>query len=167
MRIAVYPGSFDPITLGHVDIIERASVLFDKLIVAVLTNSAKSPIFTQQERVAMIRAATGHINNIEIVHFSGLLMDFCKRVGAQAVVKGLRAVSDFEYEFQMALINRHMAPEVDTLFLTTSTTHMYLSSSIVREVAGLGGDISTYVPEPAKDMILQKLSPCKPRFETP
>lgn len=159
MRIAVYPGSFDPVTMGHLDVIRRASKLFDKIIVAVLTNSAKRPAFAQQERVDMICRATAGMPNVEVVHFSGLLVDFCRRVGATVIVKGLRAVSDFEYEFQMALTNQQMDEHIDTVFLTTTAQYMYLSSSIVREVASLGGDISGFVPLEVKGTILQKLAP--------
>ena len=147
MKIAVYPGSFDPVTNGHLDVIRRASKMFDKLIVAVLVNTSKNPVFSPQERVEMLRSVTEDLPNVEIAHFSGLLVDYCKSVGASIIVKGLRAVSDFEYEFQMALTNRQIDENVDTVFLTTTAQHMYLSSSIVREVAMFGGNIEDFVPK--------------------
>ncbi len=149
MRIAVYPGSFDPVTNGHLDIITRAAALFDKLVVAVLVNSSKKPIFTYEERVALIREALPTVEGceIEVVTFDGLLADFTSQVGACAIVKGLRAMSDFEYEFQMALANRKLNPNVDTVFLMTSNENMYLSSSLVREIGRLGGDFTSFVPE--------------------
>ncbi|MEG1630832.1 MAG: pantetheine-phosphate adenylyltransferase [Hydrogenoanaerobacterium sp.] len=146
MRIAICPGSFDPVTKGHLDILQRASKLFDKIIVVVVINSEKVPSFTADERAAMIRLAAADITNMEVDTFSGLLMDYVREKGAVAVVKGLRAVTDFEYEFQMALINKKLNPEADTLFLTTSAENMYLSSSIVKQIASFGGDISDFVP---------------------
>lgn len=146
MKVAVCPGSFDPITLGHLDIIQRASVMFDKVIVAVLVNPGKNPSFTAEERLEMIRRAVRELPNVEAECFEGLLADYARLRGAQAIVKGLRAVTDFEYEFQMALINRKLNPETDTVFLTASTQHMYLSSSMVKSIAGFGGDISDFVP---------------------
>jgi pantetheine-phosphate adenylyltransferase len=156
MKIAVYPGSFDPVTNGHLDVIRRASKMFDKLIVAVLVNTSKNPVFSPQERVEMLRSVTEDLPNVEIAHFSGLLVDYCKSVGASIIVKGLRAVSDFEYEFQMALTNRQIDENVDTVFLTTTAQHMYLSSSIVREVAMFGGNIEDFVPKQIVQNIKEK-----------
>ncbi|RPF47997.1 phosphopantetheine adenylyltransferase [Hydrogenoanaerobacterium saccharovorans] len=146
MRIAVCPGSFDPVTKGHLDIIHRASKLFDKIIVVVVINPDKHPSFSAEERMDMIRRATTDIPNMEVDNFSGLLMDYVRDKGAVAIVKGLRAVTDFEYEFQMALINKKLNPQADTLFLTTATENMYLSSSIVKQIASFGGDITDFVP---------------------
>lgn len=156
MKIAVYPGSFDPVTKGHLDVIRRASRIFDKVIVAVLVNRAKNPVFSPEERVEMINAVTADLPNVESDHFCGLLVDYCNKVHATAVVKGLRAVSDFEYEFQMALTNRQLNESVDTVFLTTATQYMYISSSIVRELAQYGGDVSAFVPEPVVQRIEEK-----------
>ncbi len=147
MRIAVCPGSFDPVTLGHLDIINRASRLFDKVIVLVSFNPGKSSAsFTAEERMEMIRAVTTHLDNVEVDSYNGLLANYLKATGAVAIVKGLRAVSDFEYEFQMALANKSLYSEAETVFLTTNSENMYLSSSVVKEIASLGGDISGLVP---------------------
>lgn len=146
-RVAVCPGSFDPITFGHLDIISRATKLFDKVIVLVSTNLEKNPSFTLTERLLMIEKVTEQYDNIVIdILDDELLADYVRRVGAHAIVKGLRAVSDFEYEFQMALGNKKLYPEAETVFLTTAAENMYLSSSIVRQIASLGGDISSFVP---------------------
>lgn len=147
MKTAICPGSFDPITLGHLDIIRRAAVMFDRVIVAVLVNPSKNPSFTAEERLAMIRNATVDITNVEAECFDGLLAEYARLKRAQAIVKGLRAVTDFEYEFQMSLVNRKLNPETDTIFLTTSAQYMYLSSSMVKSIAKFGGDISDFVPE--------------------
>ena len=146
MKIAICPGSFDPVTNGHLDIIRRASRLFDKVIVAVMTNTSKTPVFTQAERVALIRRCVADIPNVEVEQFGGLLADYVRERNATAIVKGLRAMSDFEYEFQMALTNRKLCEQAATVFLTTSAQYMYLSSSLVRQVAAFGGDISDFVP---------------------
>lgn len=144
---ALCPGSFDPVTYGHLDIITRASGMVEKLIVVVASNSAKRYSFSPEERVEMIRKCTSRLQNVEIVHFEGLLADYAAKVGATAIIKGLRAMSDFEYEFQMALTNKELNPNVETLFLTTSAQNMYLSSSMVKQIASMGGDISRFVPE--------------------
>jgi pantetheine-phosphate adenylyltransferase len=147
LRLAVYPGSFDPPTLGHLDVIERASKLFDHLIVAVGVNSAKVPFLSLEERIEALRQSSAHLDNVEIDSFSGLLIEYAKLKGARAIVRGLRATADFEYEFQMAMVNRRLAGEVETVFLATKWEHSYLSSSIVREVALLGGAYQGLVPE--------------------
>ncbi len=147
MKIAVCPGSFDPVTLGHVDIMTRAAKLFDKVIVLVSINPLKSTSFTADERVRMLKQVSTGIDNIEIDTFNGLLADYLKQTGASAIVKGLRAVSDFEYEFQMALANKKLYADAETVFLTTSAENMYLSSSVVKQIASFGGDISHFVPE--------------------
>ena len=145
MKKAIYPGSFDPVTLGHLDVIERASKLFDHLIIGVLNNSAKTPLFSVEERVNMIEAATKHLSNVEVKSFGGLTVDFAMDCEAYAVVRGLRAVTDFEYELQIAQLNRVINSQIDTVFLTTDLKYAYLSSSSVKEVAAYGGDISNFV----------------------
>lgn len=157
MRIGVCPGSFDPVTLGHMDIIERATKLFDKVIVAVLNNSAKQTIFTVGERVALLKRATAHLQTVEVDSFEGLLADYAKLCGATAIVKGLRALSDFEYEFQMALTNQRLNKGLETVFFTTSSDNMFLSSSVVKDIARFGGDISTLVPSCILDDIQNRL----------
>lgn len=146
MKIAVCPGSFDPVTLGHLDIIERASELFDKVIVLVMSNSAKKSAFTVNERMELLKKCISS-DNIEIDTYNGLLVDYARKVNATAIVKGLRAVSDFDYEFQQALINKSLYPRIETVFLTASGENMFLSSSMVKEVCSLNGDISSYVPK--------------------
>lgn len=148
MKIAVCPGSFDPITKGHLDIITRASKLFDRVIVVVMSNAAKSPLFTQVERMDLLQRAIveAGIDNVMVDCYDGLLADYVKMRNATAIVKGLRAMSDFEYEFQMALTNRKIYPQAETVFLTTAAENMYLSSSLVKQVGQLGGDISDFVP---------------------
>ena len=145
-RLCVYPGSFDPVTLGHLDIIERVSKLFPQVRVAVLDNPEKYPTFSVAQRMAMLTKACAHLSNIQIDSFSGLLVDYMHRTGAKIVIRGLRAVTDFEAEFQMAQVNRQIAHEVETLFLMTSPDHAYISSSAVKQVASFGGDVSTLVP---------------------
>lgn len=158
MKIGIYPGSFDPITLGHLDVISRAVKVFDKLIVAVMVNPNKHFSFAAEERVELIRKAAQGIENIEIVSFDGLLADYAKMRNATAIVKGLRALSDFEYEFQMALTNKKLNPMLDTLFLATSAEYMFLSSSMVKQVASFGGDISAFVPSCILEEIQERLS---------
>lgn len=156
-KVAICPGSFDPVTLGHIDIIKRASKMFDKVIVAVLVNPSKKPSFSIQERMDLLKEATQDIKGLEIVAFNGLLASYAKEKSAVAVVKGLRAVSDFEYEFQMALTNKKLNPNLETIFLTTSSKYMYLSSSMVKQVASFGGDISDFVPVCLYDKIYSRL----------
>ena len=157
MKIAICPGSFDPVTLGHLDIISRASRLFDKVIVAVLCNMEKNPSFTVEERMEFLREVTSQYDNVEIDSFNGLLVDYAKEKGAVAVVKGLRAVSDFEYEFQMSMINKKLYPNVETVYLNTSQDYMYLSSSVIKQIASFGGDISNFVPEAIHHKIVDRL----------
>lgn len=147
MRTAICPGSFDPVTLGHYDIIKRASNMFDKVIVGVLNNSAKKYVFDKDMRVELLKKSLSDIPNIEVISFDGLLADLANIKNAAFIVKGLRALSDFEYEFQMALTNKKLNPDVETVFLTTSAEYMFLSSSIVKDVAKHGGDISKFVPK--------------------
>ncbi len=158
MITAIYPGSFDPVTYGHLDVIERSSSLVGKLIIGVLHNDAKSPLFSTSERVSMLEDVTSHIPNVEVKEFCGLSVDFARANGASAIVRGLRAITDFEYELQMAQTNRIMKPEVDTMFLTTSLEYAYLSSTMVKEVAHFGGDISKFVPEQIKEKVLWKVN---------
>ena len=146
MRKAIYPGSFDPMTFGHLDVLERAAQLFDEIIVAVAFNRSKGPLFSMEERVELIRACTLHLGNVRVVRFDGLLVDLVRDEKAVAVVRGLRAVSDFEFEFQMALMNRKLEASFETLFLTPKEDYTYISSRIVKEVARLGGDVSSFVP---------------------
>ena len=157
--IAVCPGSFDPVTKGHLDIIARSSKMFEKVIVVVMSNAKKinSTSFTIEERMEMIRRATAELPNVEVDHSEGLLAEYAAEKNAAAIVKGLRAVTDFEYEFQMALANKKMNPEVETVFLTTSAENMYLSSSMVKQIASMGGDISDFVPEVIHSDILKRL----------
>ena len=158
MKIAIYPGSFDPITLGHLDIIQRGAACFDKLYVCVMVNCEKKlPMFTPERRLELIRRSVAHIPNVEVENWRGLLADYAKQKNACAIVKGLRAVSDFEYEFQMALANRKLNPELDTVFLMTSAEYMYLSSSIVKDIAVHGGGVADCVPEGIMQDIVRRI----------
>jgi pantetheine-phosphate adenylyltransferase len=157
-RVAVYPGSFDPLTNGHVDIIERSARLFDRVVVAVLINAAKQPLFPTAERVAMVREAFKDEPSVEIDEFDGLLVDYVDRRGASVIVRGLRAVSDFEYELQMALMNRHLSPTIETIFMMPSERYTYLSSRLVREVAALGGSVTGLVPVNVESRLANKHS---------
>ncbi len=156
-KVGIYPGSFDPVTLGHLDIIERSSKMFDKLIVGVLHNPNKKALFSADERVKMIRSVTGHLCNVEVTSFEGLSVDFARSVGAHVLVRGLRAVTDFEYELQMAQTNHAICPEIDTIFLTTNLRYAYLSSSIVKEVAYFDGNIEMFVPAVILPLVKEKL----------
>ena len=154
--LAIYPGSFDPITNGHIDIIHRAALLFDKVIVAVLNNSQKTYLFSLEEREELIKQVTQGMDNVEVDHFSGLLVDFSKHAKADVIVRGLRAVSDFEYEMQISLLNRQLYPELETVFFVSTGEYGYLSSSLVREVAMHGGSLSAFVPEPVERALKEK-----------
>lgn len=158
MNIAVYPGSFDPVTNGHIDIIKRASGIFDRVIVGILNNDNKEPIFSVEERKKFLKKSTRDIKNVEIDSFSGLLVNYLKEKDSKVIIKGLRAVSDFEYEFQMALMNNKLAPEIETLFMMTSSKYSYLSSSIVKEVARLGGSLDDLVPKEIMEDIYNKIN---------
>lgn len=155
MRVGVYPGSFDPVTLGHLDIIERGSRIVDKLIVGVLQNGAKNPMFSVEERIQLLKKATAHLDNVQICPFEGLLVEFLKQEGATVVIRGLRAVTDFEYELQMAQANRSLYPEMETIFLTTSVQYSFISSTIVKDVLRHNGDVGHFVPAAVLDMIYQ------------
>ncbi len=161
MRVAVYPGSFDPVTNGHLDIIKRASRLYDKVIVGVLNNASKSPIFTAEERKAMIDTAISGMDNVSCDVFSGLLVDFAKQNNASVILKGLRTVADFEYEFQMALLNKALNPEYETVFMMTDSKFSYISSSMVKEVAKYQGELGGFVPVCIADKINAKFKNIK------
>lgn len=157
MKKAVYPGSFDPVTFGHLDIIERSARMCDHLIIGVLNNYSKTPLFSVEERVNMLKSLTSNFTNVEVKSFGGLMIDFVRANQANAVVRGLRAVTDFEYELQIAQTNRVIAPEVDTVFLTTNLKYSYLSSSIVKEIASYGGEINAFVPEEIAERVRKKI----------
>ena len=156
MLRGIYPGSFDPVTLGHIDIIKRGSHITDELIVGVLRNNAKMPLFSVEERVRMLGEVTGDLPNVKIIPFDGLLVDFVRDMDASVVIRGLRAITDFEYELQMAQTNYKLAPDVEYIFLPTNLQYSYLSSSMVKEVAAFGGDISNFVPDVLIDRIAEK-----------
>lgn len=157
MRKAVYPGSFDPVTFGHLDVIARSAALVDELVVGVLVNNVKSPLFSVEERVNILLEVTKDIPNVRVESFSGLSVDFAKQRQAKFIVRGLRAITDFDYELQMSQTNRILNPEIDTIFLTTSLEYAYLSSTTVKEVASYGGDISEFVPGIVVDKIYNKI----------
>jgi pantetheine-phosphate adenylyltransferase len=158
-RVAIYAGSFDPITRGHEDLMHRSLEFVDRLVVAVASNSTKSPLFTLDERVALIRTALAHEPRIEVRSFGGLLVDFAREVRASLLIRGLRAVSDFEYEYQMALMNRHLSPRLETVFMVPSLDTTYISASMVREVARYGGDVSGLVHESVAEALRAKIRP--------
>jgi len=157
MRTAIYPGSFDPLTNGHLDVIERAAKLFDRVVVAVAKNDSKRPLFTLAERLALVKTAVSHLPHVEADSFEGLLIEYVARQKAQAVVRGLRAVSDFEFEFQLALMNRKLNDSFETIFMMPKDTYTFLSSRIVKEIAQLGGDVSLFVPPHVKSALTKKL----------
>jgi len=158
MRTAIYPGSFDPLTNGHLDVIERAVKLFDRVVVAVATNESKQPMFTLEERLDLVRRSTRHLPNVEADSFDGLLVEYAERRSAQAVVRGLRAVSDFEFEFQLALMNRKLNERIETIFMMPKDTYTFLSSRIIKEIGRLGGDISSFVPTHVQAALKAKLA---------
>ena len=158
MRTVIYPGSFDPLTNGHLDVIQRATKLFDRVIVAVAKNESKQPLFTLDERLALVRQSIRHVPNAEADAFDELLMDYVARRSAQAVVRGLRAVSDFEFEFQLALMNRKLDERIETIFMVPKDTYTFLSSRIVKEIARLGGDVSAFVPPHVRAALLKKFA---------
>lgn len=159
MRSAIYPGSFDPVTLGHWDLIQRAAKLVDRLVVAVLHNPAKTSAFSVEDRVAMLKELVAPLPQVEVTSFHGLLVDFAKAENAQVIVRGVRAFSDFEYEFQMALMNRKLAPDLETVFLMPKEKYSAVSSRFVREIGGMGGNLSELVPESLRERIADKLKP--------
>lgn len=154
---AMYPGTFDPITLGHIDLVRRASRLFDKIVVAIAANPGKEPMFSLDERVTLARLALQDFNNVEVHGYEGLTVEFAKDNNLQVIIRGLRAVSDFEYEFQLANMNRHLTDEVETVFLTPTEKYTYISASLVREIASMGGDISEFVSPAVKDALLERV----------
>lgn len=158
MTKAIYPGSFDPVTLGHIDIIERSSHVVDELIIGVLINKKKTPTFTMEERLEMIREATEHLDNVKVLCFEGLTVDFAKENDANLIIRGLRAVTDFESEMQIAQTNHSIMPQIDTMFFTTSLEYAFLSSTIVKEVAFYGGDVSGFVPPNVETMLRKKFT---------
>lgn len=158
MKTAIYPGSFDPVTFGHIDIIHRAAGMADRLIIGVLQNSSKSPLFSMEERVNMLKEACKDLSNVEVMCFDGLLVDFAKEIGANVIVRGLRAVTDFEYELQWAQSNRAVYPAIDTVFLVTNVQYSYLSSSVVREYASHGGDVTAFVPDFVVELLREKFA---------
>lgn len=158
MRTAIYPGSFDPLTNGHLDVIQRAAKLFDRVIVAVAENDSKHPLFTLAERESMVKKSVGHLPNVVADAFSGLLVEYAASRKAGAIVRGLRAVSDFEFEFQLALMNRKLAENIETIFMMPKDTYTFLSSRIVKEIARLGGDVSPFVPAHVQAALRKKLN---------
>ncbi len=161
--IAIYPGSFDPLTNGHLDLIERGAKIFDELIVAILRNPEKEPLFSLEERLEMIRAMTRQRDNVRVDSFDGLTVDYAMKVGATAVLRGIRAISDYEYELQMALMNRKLEPRLETVFMMPAETYSYLSSRLVRQVATLGGSVRGLVPELVEKKLREKLAPAPGR----
>ena len=157
MRTAVYPGSFDPITNGHLDVIQRAARLFDRVIVAVAINESKTPMFTMAQRKELTTRAVGHLKNVEVDTFTGLLVDYVASKGGEAVIRGLRAVSDFEFEFQLALMNRKLNEKVETIFMMPKESYTFISSRMIKEVARLGGDISSFVPRDVEQALQKKV----------
>ena len=155
---AIYPGTFDPITNGHIDLVQRAALRFDQVIVAVAGSGSKAPCFTLEERIALAQTALKKITNVTVVAFDGLLADFAVKQGSGVILRGLRAVSDFEYEFQLASMNRKLAPTVETMFLTPDEGYSFISSSLVREIAGLGGDVSAFVHPAVKQALSERLN---------
>ena len=155
-QTAIYPGTFDPITNGHLDIIKRAARIFDKVIVAVAKNTGKTPLFSMDERQQLIKSSVEHIEGVSVEIFDGLIVDFCHKKGASALIRGLRALSDFEYEFQMALLNRKIGKDVESVFLMPKEKYTYLSSSMIKEIAALGGDVSCFGPEHVKNELINK-----------
>jgi pantetheine-phosphate adenylyltransferase len=166
-RIAVYPGTFDPVTNGHLDLVDRGRRHFDRLIIGILRNEDKEPMFSVEERVSLIEHAISPWDNVEIDSFDGLLVDYCKQVGASVILRGMRALTDFEYELQMALMNRRLEPEVETVFLTPTEAYSYVSSRLVREVARLGGEVDGLVPENVATALARRLSPPAPSGRAP
>ena len=157
---AIYPGTFDPITNGHVDLITRGAKIFHRLVVAVALNREKRPLFSAEERVRLARDAVGHLSNVEVIGFDCLLVRCAEKCGASVVLRGLRAVSDFEYEFQLAGMNRRLSPSLETLFLTPADQYIFLSSSMIRDIARYGGDVSAFVPEQVRRALVQKFNEC-------
>ena len=157
MRTVIYPGSFDPLTNGHLDLIQRAARLFDRVIVAIASNETKNPLFDKEERVALVKSSLPDLPNVSVDAFDGLLVDYVARSGGQAIIRGLRAVSDFEFEFQLALMNRNLNERIETIFMMPKDTYTFLSSRIVKEICRLGGDIKDFVPGKVREALIKKL----------
>jgi len=158
MRTVIYPGSFDPLTNGHLDVIQRATKLFDRVIVAVALNDSKNPLFSQIERLDLVKGCVAYLPNVEADSFDGLLVNYAEKLSAQAIIRGLRAVSDFEFEFQLALMNRKLNERVETIFMMPKDTYTFLSSRIVKEIARLGGDVSAFVPPRVQEALIARLA---------
>jgi len=156
LKTAVYPGSFDPITNGHLDIVERSAEMFDNIVIAIFINPNKKPLFSVEERLELIREVTRHLPNVQVDSFQGLLSDYARQRSAKVIIRGLRAVSDFEYEFQMALMNKKLNPNVETIFMSSSSKNIYISSTIIKEVSSLGGSISGLVPRVVENRLMEK-----------
>jgi len=156
-RIAIYPGTFDPITYGHIDIITRAATIFDKVVVAVAHDSAKDTLFSVEERVGMVKDATGSMKNVVVDDFKGLIVNYVKRSGAKVMIRGLRMISDFEYEFQMALTNRKLSPDIETIFMMPHESYSYISSKLIKEAARLGANVSTFIPKKVQKLLKERL----------
>jgi pantetheine-phosphate adenylyltransferase len=161
MRTAIYPGSFDPLTNGHLDVVQRAAKLFDRVLVAVAKNEGKHPLFTLDERLALVKTSIAHLSNVEADSFDSLLVEYVVSRQAQAIVRGLRAISDFEFEFQLALMNRKLNENIETIFMMPKDTYTFLSSGIVKEIARLGGDVGSFVPAPVQTALVRKFSGAK------
>jgi pantetheine-phosphate adenylyltransferase len=159
MRTAIYPGSFDPLTNGHLDVVQRAAKLFDRVVIAVAKNEGKNPLFTHGERLALVKQSVKHLSNVEADSFDGLLVEYVAGQKAQAIVRGLRAISDFEFEFQLALMNRKLDENIETIFMMPKDTYTFLSSRIVKEIARLGGDVGAFVPAHVQTALIKKLKP--------
>jgi pantetheine-phosphate adenylyltransferase len=164
MRTAIYPGSFDPLTNGHLDVLQRAAKLFDRVIVAIAKNESKNSLFTLEERLALVRPAIAHLENVKAEIFQGLLIEYAAKEKAQAIIRGLRAISDFEFEFQMALMNRKLDEKIETIFMMPKETYTFISSRIVKEIARLGGDVGSFVPPHVEAALKKKLSRKKRNF---
>jgi pantetheine-phosphate adenylyltransferase len=156
-KLAVYPGTFDPVTYGHIDLIKRATKIFDKVVIAVAANRSKSPLFSVEERVVMLKDAVKGINNVVVENFDGLVVDYIRKTGSNVMIRGLRMLSDFEYEFQMALTNRKLDEDIETIFLMPSESYSYVSSKLIKEAAGLGADVSNFVPKKVQSLLKNKL----------
>ncbi|MBX3735155.1 MAG: pantetheine-phosphate adenylyltransferase [Candidatus Didemnitutus sp.] len=163
MRLCIYPGTFDPFTNGHLDVLLRAAKLFDRVTVAVALSSTKEPLFTAEQRVALIKATVGRMPNIDVVAFDGLLVEFAHQRKAHAIIRGLRALSDFEFEFNMALMNRHLEPQVETIFVMPNESYSYTSSTLVKQIARLGGDVTKFVPAPVAEALQEVFKHPTPR----
>ncbi|MFA6079350.1 MAG: pantetheine-phosphate adenylyltransferase [Candidatus Omnitrophota bacterium] len=158
-KLAIYPGTFDPVTYGHIDLIKRATKIFDKVVIAVAANRSKSPLFSVEERVMMLKDAVKGMNSVVVENFDGLVVDYIKKSGSNVMIRGLRMLSDFEYEFQMALTNRKLDEDIETIFMMPSESYSYVSSKLIKEAASLGADVSNFVPKKVQTLLKKKLKP--------